>query len=79
MSHKVVQSLIGQLLTDEELRARFVDAPLATLLTLRDGGVELTQTEIQGLVQIDREFWDAAADHIHPCLQRWRPRSPRSE
>jgi hypothetical protein len=73
MSHKVVQSLIGQLLTDPELREEFVQAPRDTLLTLRASGVELTDTEIQGLVQIDRSFWKIAAGHIHPSLQRWRP------
>jgi hypothetical protein len=74
MSQKVVQSLIGQLLTDAELRAHFVDAPLDTLLALRDSGVELTRTEIEGLVQIDQEFWNVAAERIHPSLQRWRLR-----
>ena len=73
MSQKVVQSLIGQLLTDAQLRQHFVDAPLETLLALRDSGVELTRTEIEGLVQIDRAFWLGAATCIHPSLQRWRP------
>lgn len=73
MSQKVVQSLIGQLLTDAELREHFVDAPLETLLVLRDSGIELTQTEIEGLVQTDRALWHRAAARIHPSLQRWRP------
>lgn len=71
MSQKTVQSLIGQLLTDQALRNRFVDAPLATLLALRDCGVELTRIEIEGLARIDPAFWDAAADRIDPSLQRW--------
>jgi hypothetical protein len=75
MSQKIVQSLIGQLLTDTELRERFLEAPLDTLLAMRDRGIELTPTEIRGLVQIDRGFWNAAANHIHPCLQRWHLRS----
>jgi hypothetical protein len=74
MSHKVVQSFIGQLLTDTELRERFVEAPLEVLADLRERGLELTETEIRGLIQIDREFWLDAADHIHPTLQRCCPR-----
>jgi hypothetical protein len=75
MSHKVVQSIIGRLLTDGGLRDRFVQAPLETLAALRERGVELTDVEIQGLVQIDPAFWDAAAEHIDPSLQLWQRRS----
>ena len=31
MAHKTVQLIIGQILTDEELRARFLDQPIETL------------------------------------------------
>jgi hypothetical protein len=75
MSHKVVQSLIGQLLTDAEMRARFLSAPLDTLLAWRECGVDLTDTEVEGLLRIERGFWDAAAARIDPSLQRWRPRT----
>jgi hypothetical protein len=70
MSQKMVQLLIGQLLTDEDLRYRFESQPLETLTTLRDLGFELTQTEIEALVQTDRTVWESAADRIHPRLQR---------
>ena len=70
MSQKTVQLLIGQLLTDEDFRLRFESRPLETLTTLRDLGFELTQTEIEALVQTDRKFWETAADRIHPRLQR---------
>jgi hypothetical protein len=73
MSQKFVQYLIGQLLTDRDLRKRFVDAPLGTLSTMCGCGTELTPTEIQALVDIDRAFWDDAAGRIDPRLQRWRP------
>lgn len=71
MSQKVVQSLIGKLLTDPELRDRFAEAPLDTLLALRESGIELTPTEIRALAEIDRDFWNTAASRIHPSLQRW--------
>jgi hypothetical protein len=70
MSQKTVQSLIGQLLTDEELRSRFVRQPLDMLNALRDQGLELTTCEIAALVATDKKLWDAAAARLHPHLQR---------
>jgi hypothetical protein len=70
MSQKTVQLFIGQLLTDEELRLRFVRRPLETLLGVRDLGYELTQSEIDALLQTDVAFWNSAAGRIHQRLQR---------
>ena len=70
MSQKTVQLLIGRLLTDEELRVRFVRQPLETLVALRDQGVELTRNEIEALVETDRKLWASAAERIHSRLQR---------
>ena len=70
MSQKCVQQLIGRILTDEELRQRFVAEPLETLTTLRDQGIELTAGEIEALVETDRQLWSTAAARIHPRLQR---------
>jgi len=70
MSQRTVQLLIGQLLTDEEARLRFLRQPLGTLATLRAQGVELTNSEIEALVETDRTLWDSAAARLHPRLQR---------
>ena len=70
MSQKTVQLLIGQIVTDEELRRRFVRQPLETLTALRDQGIELTASEIEALVDTDKHFWNSAAARIHPRLQR---------
>jgi len=70
MSQKTVQLLIGQIVTDEELRRRFVEQPLETLTTLRDQGLELTACEIEALIDTDHQLWNATADRIHPRLQR---------
>ena len=70
MSQKSVQLLIGQLLTDEEIRFRFVQQPLETLTTLRDQGLELTVCEIDALARTDRALWSSAAARLHPRLQR---------
>jgi hypothetical protein len=70
MSQKTVQLVIGRLVTDEELRVRFVDRPLETLTELREQGFELTGDEIDALARSDRKMWPAMARRIHPRLQR---------
>jgi hypothetical protein len=70
MSQKTVQLLIGQLLTDEELRLKFLRQPLETLIALHEQGLELTKGEIDALVQTDKKLWDAAAARVNPRLQR---------
>ena len=69
MSQKTVQLIIGRLLTDEDLRARFVSQPAETLAALRDQGFDLTPNEIEALVRTDRKLWNSTAQRIHPCLQ----------
>ena len=70
MSQKAVQLLIGQIVTDEELRRRFVHEPRETLAALRDRGIELTTGEIDALVETDTQLWSLMAKRIHPRLQR---------
>jgi hypothetical protein len=70
MSQKTVQLVIGRLVTDEELRLRFVERPLETLTQLREQGFELSEEEIDALTQSDAEMWPAMARRIHPRLQR---------
>jgi len=79
MSQRTVQLLIGQLLTDEEARLRFLQQPLGMLAMLRAQGVELTNGEIEALVETDRAFWDSAAARLHPRLQRCSLRQCRTE
>lgn len=74
MSQKTVQLVIGRLLTDEELRSRFVERPLETLTHLKEQGFELTRDEIEALVQSDPELWPSMARRLHPRLQRCRLR-----
>ncbi len=72
MSQKTVQLLIGRIVTDEELRLRFVEHPLDTLTALRDQGFDLTNCEIEALVETDTHLWSSTAARIHPRLQRCR-------
>ncbi len=75
MSQKTVQLVIGWLLTDEDLRRRFVERPLDTLNEVRERGYELTEDEIDALVRSDPGVWPSMARRIHPRLQRCSLRS----
>lgn len=70
MSQRTVELLIGRLLTDEELRLRFVQQPFETLADLREKGYQLSQREFDALVQIDPELWKWGAERISDRLQR---------
>jgi hypothetical protein len=70
MSQRTVQLLIGKIVTDEELRRRFVERPLETLSALCEQGVELTRFEIDALAGTDRSLWESTARRLHPGLQR---------
>jgi hypothetical protein len=70
MSQRTVQLLIGRLLTDEEMRLRFLENPRGSLTALRDQGFELSNTEIDALVDTDRTMWSRTAERIDPRLQR---------
>ena len=70
MSQKTVQFVIGWLLTDEELRRRFVERPRETLGEVRDQGYELSMDELDALARSDPGIWPSMARRIHPRLQR---------
>ena len=68
--HRTIEMLIGRLITDEAFRADFLLEPEATLLGLRERGLELTPTEIAALVATDPDLWTRAADALDPRLQK---------
>ncbi len=70
MSQRTVQLLIGQILTDEDLRRRFIAAPAETLAAFRDQGFELTLLEVQALLDTAPTLWERLARSIDPRLQR---------
>jgi hypothetical protein len=70
MAQKTAQFIIGQLLTDEELRATFLDRPVETLAALRERGVELTSSEIIAIAQTDQQLWRLGPVWIDLILQR---------
>jgi hypothetical protein len=72
MSQKTVQFVIGWLLTDEDLRRRFVERPRETLTEIREQGYELTLDEVDALARSVPGAWPSMARYIHPRLQRCR-------
>ena len=70
MAQRIVEMVIGRLITDEEFRERFSNHPEATLLALCDFGFELSRTEIAALVNTNRLIWQTAADALDPRLQK---------
>jgi hypothetical protein len=70
MSQRTVQLLIGQIVTDEDLRRRFIAAPDETLAAIRNQGFELTLLEVEALLDTAPSVWERAARSIHPRLQR---------
>ena len=72
MAQRNVQLIIGQILTDEELRADFLERPRETLASLRDRGFELTHVEMDALTRTDRRLWAVGAEWVDGRLQRCR-------
>jgi hypothetical protein len=70
MAHRIVERVIGRLLTDEELRHEFVRAPRRTLAELGEQGWELSRLEVDALLAIEVDLWSDVAARIDPRLQR---------
>ena len=64
MAQRIIEMLVGRLITDEQFRAEFLDNPEKTLFELCDRGLELSRTEIAALVNTDRRLRARAADAI---------------
>ena len=70
MAQRIIEMLIGRLITDEQFRQDFLQHPEHTLLGLCDRGLELSRTEIAALVETDRALWTRAAECVDPRLQK---------
>jgi hypothetical protein len=70
VTQRVIEIVIGRLVTDEEFRAAFVTDPRQALTLLQETGLELTRAEIAALVATDSELWERVATHVDPRLQR---------
>ena len=70
MTQRIVEIVIGRLVTDEEFRDTFLRDPYVALAELLESGVQLSQAEIAALAATDVSFWSRAADEIDPRLQK---------
>jgi hypothetical protein len=70
VAQRLVEVLIGRLITDEDFRAEFLRSPENTLLALCDRGLELSKVEISALVSTDPSLWARTAAGIDPRLQK---------
>jgi hypothetical protein len=57
MSQQIVEEVMNRLLTDEELRVRFVEDPFDTIAELHSRGFALTPKEIDVFVHSDLRVW----------------------
>ena len=57
MSQQMVGLVINRLLTDEDLRIRFIIEPVETLADLHARGFELTPQEIDLFIQTNTWTW----------------------
>ena len=70
MAQRMVEMLIGRLVTDEQFREEFLRDPERLLLSLCDRGFELSPIEIAALIGTDPDTWIHAAEAIDPRLQK---------
>lgn len=70
MAHRIIEMLIGRLITDEQFRCDFVGNPHETLHMLRELGLELSPIEVAALINTDASVWTQAAEGLDPRLQK---------
>lgn len=70
MSQKTVEILLGKLVTDEELRHHFREAPLEILDCMRQAGHDLSAVEAEALRSLDTEALERFARALDPRLQK---------
>ncbi len=70
MGQRCVEMLIGRLVTDEDLRRRFVAEPRETIRLEQLRGLELTLTEIDALLASPVALWEPLAAALDPRLQK---------
>jgi hypothetical protein len=76
LSQRIIELLIGRLITDEEFRSTFLAEPQQLLSALCEAGVDLSRTEIAALVNTEHTIWERTADGIDPRLQRASLKNP---
>jgi hypothetical protein len=70
LAQRIIEMLIGRLITDEQFRSEFLSDPEKTLRDLCERGLELSRTEIAALVNTDPTLWARTGEEIDPRLQK---------
>lgn len=70
MGQRSIEILVGRLVTDEELRQRFIAAPLETLRLAQQQGLELTAAELDALLASPVSLWTSLAAVLDERLQK---------
>ena len=70
VAHRIIEMLIGRLITDEQFRSEFLKDPESTLIALCESGLELSRIEIAALVGTDPTLWGRTAEAIDPRLEK---------
>lgn len=68
MAQRHVESLIGRMLTDDELRSRFLEDARGTLEALVAAGLDLTPLEVEALAATDRRLFELGASTLDPRI-----------
>jgi hypothetical protein len=70
VTQRVIEAVIGRLITDEAFRAAFLMDPHKTLAELVERGLHLTHGEVAALVDTDSALWEQVAERIDSRLQK---------
>ena len=70
MAQRIVEVLIGRLITDEDFRSEFLRNPESVLAGLPERGLDLSRCEVAALLNTDRTLWSRVADAVDPRLQK---------
>ena len=70
MAHRVIELIVGRLITDEQFRSEFLHSPETTLLALGNRGLDLSPTEVAALLNTEPGLWVRTADALDPRLQK---------
>ena len=78
LAQRIVEMLIGRLITDEQFRGEFLNDPEKTLAGLCERGLELSETEIAALINTDPALWARTGEALDPRLQKASFRNERA-
>jgi hypothetical protein len=70
VAQRIIEMLVGRLITDEAFRTEFLLNPERMLIDLCDRGFEVSTTEIAALVNTDPTLWARTAEDLDPRLQK---------